>query len=151
MKPHLVTRLGVIVLVTAAAVVVLLARPGESETPPAAEPPAVDLVPAVAAPLPKMIDLGADKCIPCKKMAPILVALREDFAGRFDVVFIDVWKNKPAAIPYRIRVIPTQIFYDEADNELFRHEGFFSRADILDTWASFGYGFSPKDKGSEAG
>ncbi len=30
---------------------------------------------------PKLIDVGADKCIPCIKMAPILDQLREDFAG----------------------------------------------------------------------
>ncbi len=31
------------------------------------------------APLPRMVDVGADKCIPCKKMAPILVELRADW------------------------------------------------------------------------
>ncbi len=85
---------------------------------------------AAPPPLPRLVDLGADKCIPCKKMAPILVELKKDYAGIVQVDFIDVWKEPKAGQPYRIRVIPTQIFFDRAGKEVFRHEGFFSREDI---------------------
>ena len=91
--------------------------------------------------LPKLVDVGAGKCIPCKMMAPILDQLRKEYAGRFDVVFVDVWENPKAGIPYRIRVIPTQIFYDASGRELFRHEGFFSKDDILNTWSRLGFDF----------
>jgi thioredoxin 1 len=114
------------------------ARPADAQ----ALPSASDAL-AGDTPLPMLMDLGADKCIPCKKMAPILEALRAEFAGRFDVVFIDVWKNREAAVPYQIRLIPTQIFFDEAGNELFRHEGFLSREDILAKWAELSYAFLP--------
>ncbi|MFH1609720.1 MAG: thioredoxin family protein, partial [Candidatus Bipolaricaulota bacterium] len=80
--------------------------------------------PVVRAPLPKLVDLGADKCIPCKQMAPILEELRVEYADRFEVVFIDVWKNPAEANRYGIRIIPTQIFYDAAGKELYRHVGF---------------------------
>ena len=43
-------------------------------------------IPSNAIALPKVIDLGADRCIPCKKMAPILDQLREDYTGQFEVV-----------------------------------------------------------------
>ena len=82
------------------------------------------------APLPRMVDIGADKCIPCKKMAPILVELRADYAGLVTVDFIDVWKDSDAGKPYKIRLIPTQVFFDRDGKEVFRHEGFFARADI---------------------
>jgi thioredoxin 1 len=62
--------------------------------------------------LPRLVDLGADKCIPCKAMAPILKDLKAEYAGRMDVEFIDVWKNPDAGKAYRIRLIPTQIFFD---------------------------------------
>jgi thioredoxin 1 len=88
--------------------------------------------------LPKLVDLGADKCIPCKMMAPILEELKKEYAGVFDVEFIDVWKNPDAGKPYSIRVIPTQIFFDASGKELFRHEGFFSKEDILAKWKQFG-------------
>lgn len=95
----------------------------------------------LAAGLPKLVDVGADKCIPCIKMAPILDQLREDFRGQFDVVFVDVWKYKEEAEKYGVRMIPTQIFYAADGSELFRHTGFFGREDILNKWQELGYGF----------
>ena len=98
------------------------------------------LAPAPEAPkqLPRLVDVGADKCIPCKQMAPILAALKKEYAGRFEVEFIDVWKNPSAGNKYGVRIIPTQIFYDADGKELFRHVGFFSREDIMGTWKTFG-------------
>jgi thioredoxin 1 len=101
-----------------------------------AEPPARQKA------LPRLVDLGADKCIPCKMMAPVLAELRQEYAGRFDVVFIDVWKNKGEAQKNGVRIIPTQIFYDASGKELFRHQGFFSKEDILKTWQKYGLDFA---------
>ena len=81
--------------------------------------------------LPRLLDLGADKCIPCKMMAPLLKELKEEYAGKLHVDFIDVWKDPKAARQYGIRVIPTQIFYDVHGNELQRHKGFMFKDDIL--------------------
>ena len=87
--------------------------------------------PVANAKLPRLVDLGADKCIPCKMMAPILEELKKEYAGRMNVEFIDVWENPDAGKHYGIEVIPTQIFYDADGKELFRHVGFFAREDIL--------------------
>ena len=89
-------------------------------------------------PLPKLLDLGANKCIPCKAMAPILEELKKEYAGKLTVEFIDVWKNPDAGKPYGIRMIPTQIFFDAGGKELFRHTGFFGKDDILAKWKEFG-------------
>ena len=91
--------------------------------------------PAVEARRPRLVDLGADKCIPCKKMAPILEQLREEYQGRLDVEFIDVWKNPGAGRQYGIRVIPTQILYDREGNEVWRHRGFISKEDLKTVFA----------------
>ncbi len=88
--------------------------------------------------LPKLLDLGANKCIPCKMMAPILEELKKDYAGKLDVEFIDVWKNPDAGKPFKIEIIPTQIFFDAKGNERFRHIGFFSKDDILAQWKELG-------------
>lgn len=92
----------------------------------------------ITAKLPRLVDLGADKCIPCKMMAPILEELKTTYAGKLQVDFIDVWKNPGEAPKYKISVIPTQIFYDSSGKELFRHEGFFAKEDILAKWKEFG-------------
>ena len=100
-----------------------------------ATPPAT---PPEKKPLPKLLDLGAGKCIPCKMMAPILEQMKTEYAGKLEVEFIDVWRNPDAAKQYGIEVIPTQIFYDPTDKELFRHIGFFSKDDILAKWKELG-------------
>lgn len=79
---------------------------------------------------PRLVDLGADKCNACKALAPILAELREEYKGRLDVEFIDVWKNPDAKAEHEIRVIPTQILYDVVGNEVWRHEGFISKEDL---------------------
>ena len=97
--------------------------------------------------LPRLVDLGADKCIPCKMMAPVLDALKKECADTFTVEFIDVWENPEAGQKYGIRVIPTQIFYDADGKELFRHEGFFGKQDILAKWREHGVDVPPGREG----
>ena len=92
--------------------------------------------------LPRLVDVGADKCIPCITMAPILEHLREDFIGRLEVKFVDAWKSRDEAASYNVQMIPTQIFYASDGQELFRHTGFYGREDILAKWREFGYDFT---------
>jgi thioredoxin 1 len=94
--------------------------------------------PAATARLPRLVDLGAGKCIPCKMMFPVLDELKKEHAGRLEVTFIDVWENPKAGETYGIQMIPTQIFYDASGKELFRHEGFFPKAEILAKWKELG-------------
>ncbi len=107
-----------------------------------AEAPAEGQAPFKATGLPRLVDLGADQCIPCKMMAPILEELKKEYAGRFEVEFIDVWKRREEATRYRVQMIPTQIFYDGSGKELYRRSGFIGKEDILATWKRLGYEFS---------
>lgn len=79
-----------------------------------------------------MVDLGAKTCIPCKMMAPILEELKKEYAGRAEVIFIDVWDqaNEGKAKAFKVMAIPTQIFYDKQGREAFRHVGFFDKKSI---------------------
>lgn len=138
-------RIALIVALAAAVAIVLAFKPGRDVTaePTAAVPRAVShesLPPGSG--VPRLVDLGADRCIPCKAMAPILAELRVEYAGRMEVIFIDVWKNPAAGDPYKIYMIPTQIFFDGDGRELARHQGFLSKADILATWKRLGFDFS---------
>ena len=116
----------------------LASSPAESSV---SEP--VQAEPVEIAALPKLIDLGAGTCIPCKMMAPILEQLKTDFKTDFEVVFIDIRENPEQGNEYEIKLIPTQIFFDATGKELFRHEGFYSREDILAKWKEFGFDFAP--------
>ncbi|MFZ5806260.1 MAG: thioredoxin family protein [Verrucomicrobiota bacterium] len=88
--------------------------------------------------LPRLLDLGAGKCVPCKMMKPILEEIKKEYDGKLLVEFIDVWENRQAGKEYGVRMIPTQIFYDASGKEIFRHEGFFSKEDILSKWKELG-------------
>jgi thioredoxin 1 len=89
--------------------------------------------------IPRLLDLGANKCIPCKMMKPILDELKLAYAGKLEVVFIDVWQDEQAGRQYGISSIPTQIFFNEAGKELYRHEGFMAKEDILAKWKELGF------------
>jgi thioredoxin 1 len=130
---HLPKIIIVLLLVASVAAVVVLKNKENSQ---AMSPQSQQ--PSEAKKLPRLVDLGADKCIPCKMMAPILEEMKKDYAGTINVEFIDVWKNPDKAKEYGITIIPTQIFYDASGKELFRHEGFFSKEDILAKWKEFG-------------
>lgn len=147
------TRIGIVVALVVAVGVVIAAKLGKessTDTPAAsnaagagATRPATATAAAQSA-LPRLVDLGATKCIPCKKMAPILEELKKEFAGRLQVDFIDVWENPKAGDEYHIKLIPTQIFFDASGKERFRHQGFFSREDILDKWKELGVDLTGK-------
>ncbi len=62
--------------------------------------------------LPVIIDFGADSCIPCKEMAPILLELNQELRGKAVVKFVDVWKNSAAGQEVPLEVIPTQFFFN---------------------------------------
>lgn len=94
--------------------------------------------PAVTAKLPRLVDLGAGKCIPCKMMKPILDDLKTNYAHHFITQFIDVWENPDEGKQHGIEMIPTQIFYDAGGKELFRHTGFYGKEDILGKWKELG-------------
>lgn len=74
------------------------------------EATAIDLENLTSYGLPIIIDFGADSCIPCKEMAPILKAMNAEMRGRAIIKFVDVWKNGDAARNFPVQVIPTQVF-----------------------------------------
>ena len=122
---------SLISLLSAAAVVVAVAiaiwlRSGE----------AVESATTPPTGIPRLVDLGATECIPCKKLAPILEELREEYEGRLSVEFIDVWQNPGAGDPFHIKLIPTQILYTAGGEEVWRHEGFISKEDLVSVFAS---------------
>lgn len=94
--------------------------------------------PPAAKSLPRLVDVGADKCIPCIMMAPILEELKKEYSGALVVEFVDVWKNPNAGQKYGVRSIPTQIFYDASGKELGRHMGYISKEQILQSFKKLG-------------
>ncbi|MBM4102548.1 MAG: thioredoxin family protein [Planctomycetes bacterium] len=87
---------------------------------------------------PALLELGSRECVPCKMMVPVLKELAENYSAQFTVAFSDVRQDPSVGEKYGISVIPTQIFFDKDGKELFRHEGFFPKEDILAKWKELG-------------
>jgi len=88
--------------------------------------------------LPKLLDFGRGKCIPCKKMAPILQELSEEYKGRVIIKIIEIDQDRELTEANNIRLIPTQIFFDSKNKEVFRHEGFMYKEEIKKVFEKMG-------------
>jgi thioredoxin 1 len=78
-----------------------------------------------------LVDIGAASCIPCKMMAPILAELKQEYQGRAEVHFVDVRLDKKAIDRFKVKGIPSQVFYDRQGKEVYRHLGFMDKQAIV--------------------
>jgi thioredoxin 1 len=74
---------------------------------------------------PTMVEFGADGCVPCDMMQPILEKLKKKFPDTLNIVFLHVRENQVLAGRYGIQSIPVQAFFDANGQEVFRHTGFY--------------------------
>jgi thioredoxin 1 len=85
-----------------------------------------------------VVDIGSEKCLPCQLMAKMMTELGAAYQGRAAFVFIDVWKHREVMEEYGIDRMPTQIFYDQEGEEIFRHEGFMAKKAIVEKLEQLG-------------
>jgi len=80
---------------------------------------------------PTVLDLGSGSCIPCKMMKPIFEELEKEYQGRANIILLDVNDYRDVSNQYQVRVIPTQIFFDKQGTQVWRHEGYLAKEDIV--------------------
>jgi len=90
-----------------------------------------DLKKALKSSKPVLVDFGANKCIPCRQIRPILREIGKEYAGKAHVLIIDVWELRELARDYRIQLIPTLVFFDPAGKEVFRRPGVWDKNSII--------------------
>ena len=64
-------------------------------------------------------------------MAPIIADLKNQFAGKLSVETYNVHDYPDTAGKYMPRQTPSQIFLDAHGEEVWRHDGFSEKADLL--------------------
>jgi thioredoxin 1 len=81
--------------------------------------------------LPVVVKLGSDKCIPCRKMNPIIKELAAEQAGKIVFLALDVYQNRALAGKFGVRLIPTVIFFDKHGKPKAKKEGFMNKMELL--------------------
>jgi thioredoxin 1 len=79
---------------------------------------------------PVLVDFGANSCVPCRQLRPILKEMRTEYSGKAEILVIDVYKYQGLAKEHKIMVIPTLIFFDSKGKEVFRHVGVLEKEKI---------------------
>lgn len=78
---------------------------------------------ASAPAVPRVLTIGSRHCFACQFMEPLRQRLAEEYRGRVDFVFVDVASDPEPARIFRLRRLPTTIFFDGSLTEIFRLEG----------------------------
>lgn len=91
----------------------------------------ISLLEALSNGKPTIAEFGRGTCVPCKEMKPILENLAAEYQGRLNVSIVSVDEYRELTNYYRIMAIPTQIDFDAAGREIFRHVGFWPKGQIV--------------------
>ncbi|MEE9371136.1 MAG: thioredoxin family protein, partial [Sedimentisphaerales bacterium] len=79
---------------------------------------------------PTLVVFSAASCCGPDKMLPVLDSLKSKYAKTVNIMYLEARKEQILASRYNVYSIPTQIFFDKAGKEVFRHTGFFSKDQI---------------------
>jgi len=80
---------------------------------------------------PVLVDFGANSCVPCRQLRPILKDVGKEYSGKASVLVIDVYKYQNLARDYKVALIPTLVFFDSKGKEVFRHLGVLDKEKIV--------------------
>ena len=59
---------------------------------------------ALASGKPVLVDFGANSCVPCRQLRPILKDVRNEHSGKAEVLVIDVYKYQTLAKEHKIKI-----------------------------------------------
>ncbi len=100
------------------------AKPPESNT-------EEDFKQALSSGKPVLVDFGANSCVPCRQLRPILKEIDQEYTGKARTLVIDVYKYQSLAREYQVQLIPTLVFFDSKGKEVFRHVGVLEKEKIV--------------------
>jgi thioredoxin 1 len=100
------------------------AKPPESNTD-------EELKQALAGGKPVLVDFGANSCLPCRQMRPVLKEIGSEYSEKARVLVIDVYKYQKLAQEHKVVLIPTLVFFDPKGKEAFRNVGIMEKEKIV--------------------
>jgi thioredoxin 1 len=85
---------------------------------------------AITSGKPALVDFGANSCLPCRQLRPVLKEIAKEHTGKANILVIDVYKYQNLAREYKIQLIPTLVFFDAKGKEVFRNVGILEKEKI---------------------
>ena len=76
---------------------------------------------------PSVVDFGSYSCPACIRLQPVMRALQDAHKDRINVLFMEVGVNRELALNYKVRLVPTVIFFDAQGKEVHREIGFMEQ------------------------
>ena len=81
--------------------------------------------------LPRLVALGTGDCKACLDLAPILDELAREYDGRLVIEEINVYARPSAYEEFALQALPTQVLFTADGREVWRHEGFAPRDELI--------------------
>jgi len=75
-------------------------------------------------------EFGSNRCIPCRKMKPLLAEIANEYKGVLEVGVLEIKDHLEEAKKYGITLIPTQVLFDPKGNVQWKHVGFIPKEDL---------------------
>jgi len=99
-----------------------------------------ELKQALASGKPVLVDFGANSCLPCRQMRPVLKEISAEYSEKAKVLVIDVYKYQNLAREHKVLMLPTLVFFDPKGKETFRNVGLMEKEKIVGKLKEIGMG-----------
>jgi len=99
-----------------------------------------DLKQALKSGKPVLVDFGANSCLPCRQLRPVLNEVGSEYSEKAKILVIDVYKYQNLAREYKVLMLPTLVFFDPKGKETFRHVGILEKEKIVAKLKEIGMG-----------
>lgn len=61
--------------------------------------------------LPVVVEFGAEWCVPCKRLEPLMVQIMEEWAGKAVLATVSVDENPELVMQYQVMTVPTLMLF----------------------------------------
>lgn len=77
-----------------------------------------------------VVEFMAEGCHNCKAMEPVIKSISTKYAGKVNIITVDLINDENTATKYHIASVPVQLFFNKNGQEIKRHFGQMDGKDL---------------------